>query len=112
MPKLKSVIAGLAMSTALTGGVVSVGAATTATSASAATNVSSTAPVVTWAGCHRSYRCGGWGGWGHRWGGCSSRCGHRGWGGWGWRRHHRSFPRIRVVIHNSNHNINHGTNHH
>ncbi|WP_431917009.1 hypothetical protein [Nonomuraea jabiensis] len=35
MPKLKSVIAGLAVSTALTGGMVSAGAATTAVSADA-----------------------------------------------------------------------------
>ncbi|MFI7126368.1 hypothetical protein ACIBQ1_11790 [Nonomuraea sp. NPDC050153] len=35
MPKLKSVIAGLAVSTALTGGLVSAGAATTAVSADA-----------------------------------------------------------------------------
>ncbi|NUP83162.1 MAG: hypothetical protein HOV96_37090 [Nonomuraea sp.] len=98
------------MSTALTGGVVSVGAAT-ATSANAATNVSSAATAATLAGCFRETRCGrGWGGrsWGHRWGGCHRRCGWGGWGGrgWGWRRH-QGFPKVKVVIHNSNHNTNH-----
>ncbi|GAA1288921.1 hypothetical protein Psi02_18240 [Planotetraspora silvatica] len=68
MPKYKNVIAGLAISTALTGGAVALGAATTTTTASATT-------VSSWGGGG----CGGGGFWrsGHR------RCGgggcHRGW---------------------------------
>ncbi|GAA4927043.1 hypothetical protein HD597_011689 [Nonomuraea thailandensis] len=94
MPKLKSVIAGLAISTALTGGVVGVGAATTTASADAATQVSTAGSVL--AGNH----CG----WGWR------RCGG-GWG-WGWNRgkrwghRHHGHGRIRVVIVNKNYNNN------
>ncbi|MEU1391373.1 MULTISPECIES: hypothetical protein [unclassified Nonomuraea] len=86
MPKLKSVIAGLAMSTALSGGVIGLGAATTATSADAATNVTTAATTTTLSGCFRRSWCGG------------------GWGGRNWR-HHR-FPRIRIIIVNRNRNRN------
>jgi hypothetical protein len=88
MPKLKSILAGLAVSTALSGGVIGLGAATTATSADAATNISGTTSTVTWAGCYRRHRCGsGW--------------------GWGWRRHHHHRTgRVKVKIHNRNFNRN------
>ncbi|MGW0204151.1 hypothetical protein [Nonomuraea sp. NPDC003201] len=104
MPKLKSVIAGLAVSSALTGGVVAAGAATSP--AGAAVQVKSAAPVL--AG---NCRGGGWrrcgGGWGGRWGGPWA-WGGRGWGGgWGWGRHDRG-ARVRIVIVNQNHNINGG----
>ncbi|MGV9376870.1 hypothetical protein ACWDRB_13695 [Nonomuraea sp. NPDC003707] len=102
MPKLKSVIAGLAVSSALTGGVVAAGAATSP--AGAAVQVKSAAPVL--AG---NCRGGGWrrcgGGWGGRWGGPWA-WGGRGWGG-GWGRHNRG-ARVRIVIVNQNHNINGG----
>ncbi|MGW4961535.1 hypothetical protein ACWEPL_30300 [Nonomuraea sp. NPDC004186] len=106
MPKLKSVIAGLAVSSALTGGVVAAGAATSP--AGAAVQVKSAAPVL--AGNCRGggwRRCGGgWGGrWGGRWGGPWA-WGGRGWGG-GWGRHDRG-ARVRIVIVNQNHNINGG----
>ncbi|MEO3793664.1 hypothetical protein ABGB14_25910 [Nonomuraea sp. B10E15] len=97
MPKLKSVIAGLALSTAMTGGVVGLGA----TSAEANTPVRSGPSVVTGDD-------GGWGwGWGHR-RHHRQKCkrhGHHG-GGWGWghRRHHRG--NICVVIRNDNRNEN------
>ncbi|WP_406674135.1 hypothetical protein WBK31_40870 [Nonomuraea sp. N2-4H] len=93
MPKLKSVIAGLAISTALTGGVVSAGAAITSASADAATQVSTGNSVL--AGC------GGWG-WGSR------RCG---WG-WGHRRHHHHRLRVKVRVFNRNVNRNHEHRHH
>ncbi|MEO3888199.1 hypothetical protein [Nonomuraea sp. B5E05] len=99
MPKLKSVIAGLALSTAMTGGVVGLGA----TSAEANTPVRTGPSVVTGDD-------GGWGwGWGHRRHHRQSckRHGHHG-GGWGWgwghRRHHRQ--NICVVIRNDNRNEN------
>ncbi|RSN08646.1 hypothetical protein DMB42_21885 [Nonomuraea sp. WAC 01424] len=85
MPKFKSVIAGLAMSTALSGGAIALGAATTATSAEAATNVTAAATTTTLSGCFRRSWCGG---------------------GWGWRnnwRRHR-LPRIRIIIVNRNRN--------
>ncbi|MEU5868747.1 MULTISPECIES: hypothetical protein [unclassified Nonomuraea] len=85
MPKFKSVIAGLAMSTALSGGMIALGAATTATSAEAATNVTAAATTTTLSGCFRRSWCGG---------------------GWGWRnnwRRHR-LPRIRIIIVNRNRN--------
>ncbi|MEV4806559.1 hypothetical protein AB0K18_41750 [Nonomuraea sp. NPDC049421] len=90
MPKLKSVIAGLAMSTALTGGVVSVGAATTSASANAATQISTGTSVLAGHGCGwRPRRCGwGWKPW-KRWG-------HR----------HHGVGRVRVVIVNRNYNRN------
>ncbi|MFG6196357.1 hypothetical protein [Nonomuraea sp. JJY05] len=103
MPKLKSVIAGLAVSSALTGGVVAAGAATSP--AAAAVEVKSAAPVLAGRCNGGGWRRCGWG-WGGRWGG-------RGWGpwaggrGWGWHRHNRS-PRVRIVIVNQNHNINGG----
>ena len=80
MPKLKSVMAGLAISTALTGGVVGLGAATNA--ASAATQFSTGTSVLSWGGCH------GWG-----------RCGR------GWRRHHNR-QNVRINVHNRNFNRN------
>ncbi|MFG1704053.1 hypothetical protein ACFLIM_12740 [Nonomuraea sp. M3C6] len=80
MPELKSVIAGLAISTALTGGVVGLGAATTA--ASAAAQVSTGTSVLTGHGC-------GW-----------RRCGGGG-------RHHN---RVRVNVFNNNVNRNDNIN--
>ncbi|MEO3805747.1 hypothetical protein [Nonomuraea sp. B1E8] len=80
MPKLKSAIAGLAISTALTGGVVAVGAATTSFAAGAATQVSTGTSVVA-GGCNGWWRC-------------------------GWRRHHRQKTHVRVKVHNRNRNIN------
>ncbi|MCC5579868.1 hypothetical protein IMZ11_30020 [Microtetraspora sp. AC03309] len=79
MPKLKSVIAGLAISTAMTGGAVALGAATTTTAANAG---------VIQVGCG--------GGCGGGWGGC---------GGWGrgGRNHNRNFNRN----HNRQHQRNH-----
>ncbi|MFF0867463.1 hypothetical protein ACIBK9_23720 [Nonomuraea sp. NPDC050227] len=85
MPKLKSIVAGLAMSTALSGGVIALGAATTTTSAEAATNVTTGATTTTLSGCFRRSWCGG---------------------GWGWRnnwRRHR-LPRIKIIIVNRNRN--------
>lgn len=66
MPKFKSVLAGLAISTALSGGVVALGAATTATSASAGTAVTGISSFQTsWGwntcGCFRRRCCRGWG---------------------------------------------------
>jgi hypothetical protein len=93
MPKFKSVLAGLAISTAMSGGVIGLGALTTASSANATASAATDAGVVAgWGGgCHR--RCGGWGGWG---GG--------GWGGWG-RRHHRGgHVKVHIHLHNSNTN--------
>ncbi|WP_212746205.1 hypothetical protein [Nonomuraea sp. KC401] len=98
MPKLKSVIAGLALSTAMTGGVVGL----SATSAEANTPVRSGPSVVTGDD-------GRWGwGWGHhrRHRHNCKRHGHHHHGGWGWghRRHHRG--QICVVIRNDNRNEN------
>ncbi|GAA3411758.1 hypothetical protein [Streptosporangium vulgare] len=87
MPKFKSVLAGLAISTALTGGVVGLGAATTATSAGAMTTTVTAAAFPT---------CGGGCGWRR---GCGRCCG----GGW---RHHRRHHRIKVIINNHNNNQN------
>ncbi|MEV4016976.1 hypothetical protein AB0J35_41440 [Nonomuraea angiospora] len=86
MPKLKSVMAGLAMSTAFSGGVVGVGAAMSA--AEAATQVGAATSVL-------AGSCGSWG-----W----RRCG---WGGGRWAnwRHHR-MPRIKIIIINANRNRN------
>ena len=87
MPKFKSVIAGLVISTGMSGGLISLGALTTATSASATTaSASTSASTFSW-GCGR--RCGGWGGW----------------GGWGRRNHGRS-GRVKVHIHLHNNNQN------
>ncbi|SDI76411.1 hypothetical protein SAMN05421869_10746 [Nonomuraea jiangxiensis] len=91
MPKLKSVIAGLAISTAMAGGVVGLGAATTATSASAA-QISTGTSVLTGGGCHRR-RC-GWGG-----------------GGWGGHRRHHNRIHIHIFNHNLNNNINENRRH-
>ncbi|MFG1948053.1 hypothetical protein [Nonomuraea sp. NPDC048826] len=55
MPKLKSVIAGLALSTAVTGGVVVAGATMTTASANAATQISAGTSVLTGGHCGR--RC-------------------------------------------------------
>ncbi|WP_433219199.1 hypothetical protein [Microtetraspora malaysiensis] len=57
MPKLKSVIAGLAISTAMTGGAVALGAATTTTPASAGV-----VQVGCGGGCGGGWGGGGWGG--------------------------------------------------
>ncbi|MFG1700724.1 hypothetical protein [Nonomuraea sp. NPDC049309] len=94
MPKLKSVIAGLALSTALTGGVVSLGAATTTASADAATTqITAGKSVLAGHGCGwRPRRCG----WGWGW---------KRWKKWNHRRHH-GIGRIRIVIINKNHNDN------
>ncbi|MFG1620108.1 hypothetical protein [Nonomuraea wenchangensis] len=83
MPKLRSVIAGLAIGTAMTGGAVAASAATSA--ASAATQVSTGTTVATGWGCGHRSRC-GWGGWG------------------GWRRGHHQ--RTRVNVDNNNFNFN------
>ncbi|MEV4016975.1 hypothetical protein AB0J35_41435 [Nonomuraea angiospora] len=106
MPKLKSVIAGLAVSTALTGGVVAAGAATSP--AGAAVQVKSAAPVLAGNCRGGGWRRCGWGG--GRWGGGRWAWGGRGWGwgggrGWGWGRHNQG-ARVRIVIVNQNHNIN------
>ncbi|MEO3872701.1 hypothetical protein ABGB18_28135 [Nonomuraea sp. B12E4] len=94
MPELKSVIAGLAISTAMTGGVVGLGAATTA--AGAATQVSAGTSILTDDGWdsgddfvgddfghrrNRGFGFGDQGGFG--WGGWGGRC--RGQGGGGFR---------------------------
>ncbi|MET7328779.1 hypothetical protein [Nonomuraea sp. NPDC005650] len=95
-------IAGLAVSTALSGGVVAAGAATTP--AGAAVQVKSAASVLT--GNCRAWgrrRCGGgWGGRNWGWGGRNWGWGGRGWG-WGGR---NRAARIRIVIVNENHNHN------
>ncbi|MFG1700723.1 hypothetical protein [Nonomuraea sp. NPDC049309] len=109
MPKLKSVIAGLALSTAVTGGVVGVGAATSA--AGATTQVSNGASVL---------MDDGWGwGWGHRRHHRHhhhARCGKNhhggwGWGGWGWG-HRRHRGEICIVVRNDNVNDNGPRHHH
>ncbi|MEU1391372.1 MULTISPECIES: hypothetical protein [unclassified Nonomuraea] len=98
MPKLKSIFAGLAVSTAMGGGLVGLGAATTATSADAATSAGVVTSTSFQAGCFRRSRCGGWG-WGNNWGGWG--------GGWGWRRHHNNrVGKVKVTIHNRNFNRN------
>jgi hypothetical protein len=115
MPKFKSIVAGLAVSTALTGGVVSLGATTTA-NASTEDGISTGTSFRTDDGfgwrhrrrhsCGRRHRgWGGGGGWGGGWGG-------GGWGGWGggWRRHHRGGGgSVCVKIFNDNTNDNRTT---
>ncbi|GAA3110472.1 MULTISPECIES: hypothetical protein [Nonomuraea] len=113
MPKLKSVIAGLAISTAVTGGMVGVGAATSA--ANATTQVSNGTSVL---------MDDGWGwGWGHRRHHNrhhNNRCGRHhggwggGWGGWGWghRRHHRGEVCVVIRNHNTNDNGPRQRHHH
>jgi hypothetical protein len=60
MPEFKSVLAGLAISTALAGGVVAMGAATTVTGANAMTTAVTAGTFTTWGGggcCrNRDYR--------------------------------------------------------
>ncbi|WP_433366747.1 hypothetical protein [Streptosporangium sp. CA-115845] len=84
MPKYKSVLAGLAISTALTGGVVGMGAATTVTSASAMTTTVTSVAFPTWGGgCGRGCGCGG-------------------------RSHfRRSHHRFRLILNNRSNNDNH-----
>ncbi|MGC5014751.1 hypothetical protein ACLQ2R_28630 [Streptosporangium sp. DT93] len=82
MPKFKSVIAGLAISTALTGGVVGMGAATAVTSAAAS------ATTVT-AAAFQAHGCG--------WGGRRHCCGDR------YRHNHKRF---KLIINNNNDNNN------
>ncbi|WP_440100524.1 hypothetical protein [Streptosporangium sp. H16] len=79
MPEFKSVLAGLAISTALAGGVVAMGAATTVTSANAMTTAVTAGTFTTWGG-----------------GGC---CG---------RRHHyrRTHHRFRLTLDQDNCNRN------
>ncbi|MEQ4716899.1 hypothetical protein ABN273_10965 [Nonomuraea sp. B19D2] len=77
-------MAGLAIGTAMSGGVIAAGATTTAANAGTA-QVSTGAPVLIGGhGCGWR-RCGGWGGW--------------------WRKHHRK-DRIDIQIFNRNHNFN------
>ncbi|MFJ2028962.1 hypothetical protein [Streptosporangium sp. NPDC087985] len=92
MLKLKSVFAGLAVSTAMAGGIVGLGAATTATAANAGV-----APTAV-----------GFSAWGGCGGGCGRRCGG-GCGGWGGRREHHRI-RVRIVNNNRNTNIVSGGN--
>ncbi|QFY12642.1 hypothetical protein GBF35_44135 [Nonomuraea phyllanthi] len=82
MPKLKSVMAGLAISTALGGGVVATGAMTSAANAGTAQVTTGTSVL---AGGHCGWRRCGW--------------------GWGGRRHHRR-ENVRVFVHNNNVNLN------
>ncbi|MFI7617909.1 hypothetical protein ACIBP6_42500 [Nonomuraea terrae] len=96
MPTLKTLIAGLAISTAMTGAAVAGGGAMTTAEASATQIGAATAPVVTSGRCHKVRRCG----WGWRRGG---------WGGW--RRHHHQ-KRIKVVVINHNVNNNDDRRHH
>jgi hypothetical protein len=86
MPIFKSVIAGLGLATAMTGGVVGVGAITTASTAGA--SVTTAVPGDHSLGCWKGWRCWGGGGWG----------GHR--------RHGRQRVKIHINIHNNNHNDN------
>ncbi|MFI7617910.1 hypothetical protein ACIBP6_42505 [Nonomuraea terrae] len=88
MPKLKSVIAGLALSTAMAGGTLVAGAATTTTGAAATTTtkVGAGTSVLAGHGCFRARRCG--------------------WGGWGRRHHRHERKHLRIIIENFNHNRN------
>lgn len=90
MPKLKSLLAGVAISSALSGGMVAVGAMTSA--ANAETGVGTNSSVLA-GGCGHRHHC-GWG-----------------WGGH-WRHHHHRQGRIRVKlhVHNNNHTNNHNDN--
>ncbi|TDD50422.1 hypothetical protein E1286_12180 [Nonomuraea terrae] len=98
MPTLKTLIAGLAISTAMTGAVVAGGGAMTTAEASAAQIGAATAPVVAAGRCHKIRRCG----WGWRRGG---------WGGWR-RHHHKQRIKVIVVNHNINNNDNDNRRHH
>ncbi|MFF0306623.1 hypothetical protein ACFYSC_04305 [Streptosporangium sp. NPDC004379] len=93
MPKFKSVFAGVAVSTALAGGIVSLGAATTATAANAAVAQTTVAGFQTCGGCG--------GGCGWRRCGCGGGCGRR--------CSHNRF-RLRVITVNNNHNNVRGDN--
>jgi hypothetical protein len=107
MSKLKTMMAAAALSTALSGGVVGLGAAVTNTTANAATTASAansvtSAPVLArWCRWHRH---GGWGhhGWGHGWGGHGwgghGLWGHHGWGGHRWGHHGRYINRVKVRL--------------
>ena len=101
MSKLKTTMAAAALSTALTGGVVGLGAAAASTTANAATTASAaesvTAAPVLARSCrwHKHHRWGRWGHrhhgwWGHRWGG------HR-WGG-RWGHHGRYINRVKIRL--------------
>ncbi|MFF5206166.1 hypothetical protein [Streptosporangium sp. NPDC000396] len=86
MPKFKSVLAGLAISTALAGGIVGLGAATTTTAANASVAQTAAVGFQTWGGCGCHRRCG--------WGcGCGRRCCGRG------------HQRVKVRVVNVNNNI-------
>ncbi|TDD50424.1 hypothetical protein E1286_12195 [Nonomuraea terrae] len=87
MPTFKSLVAGLAISTAMTGAAVAgAGAMTTAEASTTTKFGAATAPVVAWGRCHKIRRCG--------------------WGGWGHRRHHRHHNRVNVRVDNFNINNN------
>ncbi|MDF5755506.1 hypothetical protein [Spongiactinospora sp. TRM90649] len=74
MPKVKKIAATLAISTALTGGVVGLGAATTTTSANAGVS------VVALGGCGGGHGCGNrCGGGSCGGGGCGGNWGHKRW---------------------------------
>ncbi len=90
MPKLKSLLAGIAIgSAALSGSVVTMGAMTSA--ANAETGVSTSSSILA-GGCGHGGSC-GWG-WGGR-----------------WRHHHRHHRiRVKVHVHNNNHTNNHNDN--
>ncbi|WP_436763941.1 hypothetical protein [Streptosporangium sp. V21-05] len=79
MPEFKSVLAGLAISTALAGGVVAMGAATTITSANAMTTAVTAGTFTTWGG-----------------GGCCGRDRH----------YRRSHHRFRLTLNQDNCNRN------
>ncbi|WP_188192418.1 hypothetical protein [Nonomuraea sp. SYSU D8015] len=89
MPTFKTIVAGLAISTAATGGAVSMGALTTSSAASATTASAATSAGFL-AGCRKN--C-GWG-WGGGW--------KSGWGGWRHRNHSHHKQRIKIHIHNNN----------
>ncbi|PZG07177.1 hypothetical protein [Nonomuraea aridisoli] len=86
MPTFKSLVAGLAISTAMTGAAVAGAGAMTTAEASTTTKIgTATGPVVAWGRCHRIRRC---------------------WGGWGRRHHHRNHHRVNVRVDNFNINNN------
>ncbi|WP_049577570.1 hypothetical protein [Nonomuraea sp. SBT364] len=88
MSKLKTMMAAATLTTALTGGMVGVGEAASATTTNAstsvgtATNVSNYVAHPRWCRWHRGHR------WGHGWG-----HGH----GWGWGHHGRRHGHGRYV---------------
>ncbi|MGW5161530.1 hypothetical protein ACWEPN_39205 [Nonomuraea wenchangensis] len=117
MPKLKSLITGLAVSTAMTGAAVAM-----APTAANATPVTSLVSVATgdWddddslgdglgdglgTGLGNNWG-GGWNNWGGGWGGGRHQRCHRGGGGGGWGGWGRRHGRICVVVRNHNRNIN------